>query len=60
MDHWLTTAEAAEFLDVSPELIRRWVMLGRLTPAGKVGRSHVYWLADLLEATTVDTNVRVA
>jgi len=49
-DVLLTAAEAAVEVGVRPATLRQWVHLGRLAPAGKRGRAHVFWLADVFAA----------
>ncbi|MCT2592722.1 helix-turn-helix domain-containing protein [Streptomyces sp. N2-109] len=46
----ITSAMAAREARVSPATVRKWVQLGRLTPAGKHGRMLVYRLEDVFAA----------
>lgn len=41
---------AAREVGVSPATIRKWVQLGRLAPAGTVGRAQVFRLEDVFAA----------
>jgi DNA-binding transcriptional MerR regulator len=54
MDHakevLFTATEAAELLGVEPATITKWSARGRLTPAGRKGRAHLYRWGDLSEA----------
>ncbi|MEV7219633.1 hypothetical protein AB0N98_07060 [Streptomyces sp. NPDC093681] len=46
----LTGALAATEAGVSPATIRKWVQLGRLSPAGKQGRAQLFRLEDVFAA----------
>ncbi|MFD1828592.1 hypothetical protein ACFSJS_02790 [Streptomyces desertarenae] len=46
----VTGAMAAREAAVSPATIRKWVQLGRLTPAGRQGRALLYRLEDVFAA----------
>jgi excisionase family DNA binding protein len=39
--------EAAEFLEISPPTLRRYVQSGKLKPASIIGRSQLFSSADL-------------
>ncbi|WP_329338056.1 hypothetical protein OG252_21755 [Streptomyces sp. NBC_01352] len=41
---------AAQEAGVAPATIRKWVQLGRLTAAGKVGRAQLFRLEDVFAA----------
>ncbi|GAA3627211.1 hypothetical protein ACG5V6_03750 [Streptomyces chitinivorans] len=46
----VTAAMAAREVSVAPATIRKWVQLGRLTPAGRQGRALLYRLEDVFAA----------
>ncbi|MCX2968770.1 hypothetical protein WDH52_17575 [Streptomyces sp. TRM70308] len=46
----VTGAMAAREAAVAPATIRKWVQLGRLTPAGRQGRTLLYRLEDVFAA----------
>lgn len=46
----LTGEAAAQEAGVTPATIRKWVQLGRLSPAGKRGRAHLFRLEDVFAA----------
>lgn len=46
----LTGALAATEAGVSPATIRKWVQLGRLSPAGRQGRAQLFRLEDVFAA----------
>ncbi|MEV7285458.1 hypothetical protein AB0O01_12965 [Streptomyces sp. NPDC093252] len=41
---------AAREAGVAPATLRKWVQLGRLAAAGRVGRAHLYRLEDVFAA----------
>ncbi|MFJ4619097.1 hypothetical protein [Streptomyces sp. NPDC088812] len=41
---------AAQEVGVAPATIRKWVQLGHLRPAGKVGRAQLFRLEDVFAA----------
>ncbi|MEU8561515.1 hypothetical protein AB0C45_08485 [Streptomyces cyaneofuscatus] len=46
----ITGALAAQEAAVAPATIRKWVQLGRLTPAGRQGRAQLFRLEDVFAA----------
>ena len=46
----LTGALAAQEVGVTPAAIRKWVQLGRLSPAGKAGKAQLFRLEDVFAA----------
>ncbi|MFB4422570.1 hypothetical protein C5F59_015910 [Streptomyces sp. QL37] len=46
----ITGALAADEAGVTPATIRKWVQLGRLSPAGKQGRAQLFRLEDVFAA----------
>lgn len=46
----LPAALAAREVGVAPATLRKWVHLGYLAAAGKVGRAHVFRLEDVFAA----------
>ena len=49
LDDILTTAQAAEHVNVSRNLIDYWRTTGRLKPAGRYGRSWLYRRGDVAD-----------
>ncbi|MFC8518303.1 hypothetical protein [Streptomyces sp. NPDC057257] len=46
----VTGATAAKEAGVAPATVRKWVQLGRLTAAGRQGRTHLFRLEDVFAA----------
>ncbi|MBC2877450.1 hypothetical protein H7K43_20750 [Streptomyces sp. TYQ1024] len=46
----ITTATAADEAAVTQEVIRKWVQLGHLVPAGRQGRRLLFRLEDVFAA----------
>ncbi|MDT0489290.1 hypothetical protein ACIOD0_16775 [Kitasatospora albolonga] len=46
----ITGVLAAQEVAVAPATIRKWVQLGRLTPAGRQGRAQLFRLEDVFAA----------
>jgi len=49
----VTGATAAAEAGVAPATVRKWVQLGRLSAAGRQGRTHLFRLEDVFAAERV-------
>ena len=47
-DRWITTAEASQILNIAPQTLAVWRMLGKNVPFAKRGRLVRYKLRDVL------------